>query len=113
MTDGEYNSAYAPDGVISAPSSLSGSGAPYYQSPSSSPLGNSYTQAMSMCGAIKSSGIEVYVVTFQYQPQITQRANLVNACATDAAHIIDADTTSPSAAFAKIANQLNAMRIQS
>ena len=113
MTDGEYNSAYAPDGVISAPSSLSGSGASYYQSPASSPLGNSYTQAMSMCGAIKTSGIEVYVVTFQYKPQIVQRANLVNACATDAAHIIDADTTSPSAAFAKIANQLNAMRIQS
>ncbi|HEY4995461.1 MAG TPA: hypothetical protein VII21_04120, partial [Aestuariivirga sp.] len=113
MTDGEYNSAYDKNGVISGPSSLSGSGATSYQSSLASPIGNSYVQATSMCAAIKASGVEVYVVTFQLDSTVAQRVALVNSCATDANHIVDADSTSPSAAFAKIANQLNAMRIQS
>ena len=113
MTDGEYNSAYDANGVISSLSSLPGSGSASYQSPLASPIGNSYVQATNMCAAIKASGVEVYVVTFQLNSSIAQRVALVNGCATDANHVIDADSTSPSAAFTTIANQLNAMRIQS
>ncbi|HEY5364476.1 MAG TPA: TadE/TadG family type IV pilus assembly protein [Aestuariivirga sp.] len=117
MTDGEYNSAYDGNGVISSPSSLSGSGSTSNQSKVASPIGDSYTQASQMCTAIKAAGVELYVVTFQLTPAIRaaypNRPAFVNACATDANHVVDADSTSPSAAFAKIANQLNAMRIQS
>ena len=112
MTDAEYNSAYC-NGVISAPSSISGSGSQDYQIPCSSPLGNSYVQSTAMCAAIKKSGVEVFVITFQLDKTIPQRVALTQNCATDASHIIDADATSLDAAFLSIANSIISMRISS
>jgi len=110
MTDAEYNSAFC-NGIISAPSSLSGSGSQSYQASCSSPLGNSYTQSAAMCAGIKQSGVEIYVITFQLNKSYANRVSLVSSCATDASHIIDADTTSLDGAFQSMANQVLAMRI--
>ncbi|MDE2383594.1 MAG: pilus assembly protein [Alphaproteobacteria bacterium] len=111
MTDGEYNSAYC-NGVISYPSSLSGSGSYSYQIPCSSSLGNSYTQATSMCGAIKQSGVEVYVITFQLNTSYTQRVSLVNSCATDASHILNASNQSQlNNVFQSLAQNLVSLRL--
>ncbi len=110
MTDGEYNSAYC-QGVISGPSSLIGSGSQGDQIGCASPLGDSYAQANAMCTAIKQTGIELFVITFQLDKNFPQRVALTQNCAMDAAHVIDADTTSLDAAFAKIANSIVAMRI--
>ena len=112
MTDGEYNSAYC-NGVISGPSSLTGSGSQSSQIGCASPLGNSYTQSNAMCTAIKNAKIEVFVITFQLDKTNAQRVALTQNCATDASHVIDADTTSLDAAFKKIANSIVAMRIAS
>jgi len=122
MTDGDYNVGYC-NGVISGSdpvmgtSSLDGSTVGTAEPPDhigcAPTNGDTYTQSTAMCKAIKASGIEVYVVTFQLNTTISRNVALTQNCATDAAHVIDADAVSPSAAFAKIANQLNAMRIQS
>lgn len=110
MTDAEYNSAYC-NGVISAPSSIPGSGSQSYQTSCASPLGNSYVQSNAMCTAIKQTGVELFVITFQLDKSNAQRVALTQNCATDASHVIDADVTSLDAAFAKIANSIVAMRI--
>jgi Flp pilus assembly protein TadG len=109
MTDGEYNSAYA-NGVMS--------GKLNYVSYTTSNVinkdpdnGDPFTQSKSMCTQIKASGIELYVITFQLDKSKSERVDLVNSCATDAKHILDADTTSLDAAFGTIANQLQEMRI--
>jgi Flp pilus assembly protein TadG len=109
MTDGEYNSAYA-DGVMS--------GKLNYVSYTTSKVinknpdnGDPFVQSKAMCSAIKASGIELFVITFQLDKSKTERVDLVNSCATDTSHIYDADTTSLDAAFGSIANQLQQMRI--
>jgi len=124
MTDGEYNSAYC-KGVITGYDTTNGSsGNPYFWSvvgsgdPSNhigcAPTnGGVYSQANSMCAAIKASGIEVYVITFQLDSSYSQRVSLVNNCATDSSHVIDADSTSLDAAFQGLANKILAMRISS
>ena len=110
MTDGEYNSSYA-NGVISGSPTVSGSGSPSDHITMAASNGNSYTQATSMCSAIKASGVEVYVISFQLDKTQAQRVSLINNCATDASHVIDGDTQSLDSAFANIANKLLAMRI--
>lgn len=110
MTDGEYNSAYC-QGVISGPSSLSGSGSQSNQIGCASPLGTAYVQSNAMCAAVKLSGVEVYVITFQLDKTKPLNVALTQNCATDASHVVDADTTSLDSAFAKIANSINNMRI--
>ncbi|MBG1233102.1 TadE/TadG family type IV pilus assembly protein [Aestuariivirga litoralis] len=124
MTDGEYNSAYC-KGVITGYDTTNGSsGNPYYWSvvgsgdPSQhigcAPTnGDSYTQSAAMCGAAQDAGIEIYVITFQLNKSYQKRVDLVNNCATDSSHIIDADSTSLDAAFSSLANQILAMRISS
>ncbi len=109
MTDGEYNSAYA-DGVIS--------GNLTYASYTKSNVinqdpdnGDPFVQSKAMCSAIKAKGIEIYVITFQLNKSMTERVDLVNSCASDSKHILDADSTSLDAAFSTIANQLQEMRI--
>lgn len=109
MTDGEYNSAYA-DGVMSGKLS--------YVSYNRSKVinknpdnGDPFVQSKAMCSAIKGSGVELYVITFQLDKSKAERVDLVNSCATDAKHILDADNTSLDAAFGLIANQLQQMRI--
>ena len=98
MTDGEYNSAYA-NGVFSGPSNYTN----YGNNPDTNVLppnnGDVYVQAKSLCAAIKATGIELYVITFQLDRTKPWRVDLTTSCATDAAHLIDADTTSLDSAF--------------
>ena len=110
MTDGEYNSAHY-NGVITGAPTVSGSGG--YDDHINQPAtnGSVYTQSTSMCNAIKASGVEVYVITFQLNSSYPQRVALVNSCPTDSKHLIDADSTSLDSAFSTIANQIMAMRI--
>ena len=110
MTDGEYNSAYA-NGVISGAPTVYGSGSGTDHINMAPNNGDVYTQANSMCAAIKASGIEVYVISFQLDKTQPQRVSLITNCATDASHVIDGDTQSLDSAFANIANKLLAMRI--
>jgi Flp pilus assembly protein TadG len=113
MTDGEFNSAYA-DGVISGNLTYVDAVAPYnklYVVNKDPDNGDPFVQSKAMCSAIKASGIEIYVITFQLVKTETKRVQLVKDCATDAGHIKDADKTSLDAAFSEIANQLQEMRI--
>ena len=112
MTDAEYNTAYV-NGVVSSNTNYTsyGSGNDDEVAAASPTNGDVYTQAASMCSGIKASGVEVYVITFQLDKSLSWRVGLVNNCATDSSHIIDADSTSLDAAFGKIANQILAMRI--
>ncbi len=110
MTDGEYNSRYA-NGVFSGPSNYTN----YGSDPDTNILapnnGDVYTQAKSLCTAIKATGIELYVITFQLDKTKPWRVDLTTSCASDAAHLIDADTTSLDSAFSMIASNINALRI--
>lgn len=110
MTDGEYNSAYA-DGVLSGYSSYVSYGYMYNYINKNPDNGDPFVQSKAMCSAIKGSGVELYVITFQLDKTQAKRVDLVNSCATDAKHILDADNTSLDAAFGLIANQLQQMRI--
>lgn len=110
MTDGEYNTAYV-DGTISNVTSYTSYGADWHTNPKSPTNGDVYTQSKNICAGIKASGVEVFVITFQLDKTLSWRVGLVNDCATDAKHIIDADTTSLDAAFSQIADALQAMRI--
>ena len=110
MTDGEYNTAYV-DGTISNVTSYTSYGSDWNTNPNAPTNGNVYTQSKNVCAAIKASGVEVYVITFQLVKSLSWRVGLVNDCATDAGHIIDADSTSLDDAFSTIANQIQAMRI--
>lgn len=113
MTDGEYNSAYA-DGVFSGQLPAYSNYINYNQSDVNKKVPNNnfaIPQATSMCAAIKATGIEIYVITFQLDPTHPERVAFINSCATNAAHVIDADHTSLDAAFSVIANNINALRI--
>ncbi len=110
MTDAEYNSANA-NGVITGNPTVSGSGGSSDHINLAATNGDSYTQSASMCAAIKASGVEIYVITFQLVKSIQKRVDLVNNCATDASHILDADTTSLDVAFNGIANSILTMRV--
>jgi Flp pilus assembly protein TadG len=109
MTDGEYNSAYA-DGVMSGQLNYVGYNTSNVinKAPDN---GDPFTQSKAICSAIKASGVELYVITFQLDKTKPQRVDLTTSCATDSKHLIDADGTSLDAAFSKIANQLQEMRI--
>jgi Flp pilus assembly protein TadG len=123
MTDGEYNSANY-NGVITGNDPNNGSyGNPYYGSVpgSGGPLdhinqqptnGDSYTQSTSMCNAIKASGVEVYVISFQLNTSIQKRVDLVNNCATDANHVLNAsDQSQLNTVFANLANSITSLYV--
>jgi Flp pilus assembly protein TadG len=110
MTDAESNSAYV-NGVITGNPTVYGSGGGNDHINMSPTNGNSYTQAASMCNAIKASGVEVYVITFQLNHSYPQRVQLVNNCATDASHILDADAGGLDTAFSTIANAIMDLRL--
>lgn len=110
MTDAEYNSANY-NGVITGVPTVPGSGSSLDHINQAATNGSVYTQANSVCGAIKAKGIEVFVITFQLKTVFQERVDLATNCATDAQHIINADTTSLDAAFSSIANSIIAMRI--
>ena len=110
MTDGEYNSANA-NGVISNLPNVSGSGYSTDHINMAPTNGDAYTQSNKICAAIKESGVEVYVITFQLDKTNSKRVDLVNNCATDAAHILDADKTSLDEAFNTIANNIMTIHV--
>ncbi len=112
MTDGEYNSAYS-NGVISGNPIVSGS---YYTTSDLNSLapnnGDTYTQANSVCTAIKNSGVEVYTIAFQLQQSYPQRVALLQNCATDASHALNAANQSQlNSVFQTLALNLVAMRL--
>jgi hypothetical protein len=112
MTDGEYNSAYA-NGVISGNPIVSGS---YYTTSDLNSLapnnGDTYTQANSECTAIKNSGIEVYTIAFQLNNSYPQRVALLQNCATDASHALNATNQSQlNSVFQTLALNLVSMRL--
>lgn len=117
MTDGEYNSAYA-DGVFSGKLPTYTSNYITYD-PSTVNIkypdnGYAIPQATSLCNAMKAKGVEVYVITFQLDKAQAERVAYTQSCATDTTtHLIDGDGAGLDAAFSYIANQINAMRIQS
>ena len=110
MTDGEYNSANN-SGVIAGNPFVTGTGSAANQINLGPTNGDSYAQSNTMCAAIKASGVEVYVVTFQLDKSVAKRVSLVNNCASDAGHVLDADSTSLDTAFNSIANSIQAMRL--
>jgi Flp pilus assembly protein TadG len=110
MTDAESNSSFF-NGVISGNPYKNGTGGTadlINQAPTN---GSSYTQATSICNAIKATGIEIYVITFQLNKTVAERVKMVSDCATDAQHIKDADTGGIDSAFAEIANAIQDIRI--
>jgi Flp pilus assembly protein TadG len=109
MTDGEYNSAYA-DGVMSGQLNYVNYNDKNVinKAPDN---GDPFIQSKAVCSAIKATGIEIFVITFQLDKSKPARVDLTTSCATDANHLIDADTTSLDAAFTKIANAIQEMRI--
>lgn len=111
MTDGEYNSANC-NGVITGNPTVTGSGSAADHINCAATNGDSYAQSTSMCGAIKNSGIEVYVITFQLDSTIQKRVDLVNSCATDANHILNAaDSTQLNTVFQNLATSITSLYV--
>jgi Flp pilus assembly protein TadG len=110
MTDGEYNSSYC-NGVISQ-DSTSGSGSTSDHINCNAPNGNTYTQSLALCTAMKQQGVIVYTVGFQIGATETNALNLVNTCATDSAHVYMPSTgTALQDAFEAIGADIASLRI--
>jgi Flp pilus assembly protein TadG len=109
MTDGAFNTAYY-DGVI-AQDSGSGSGTSAYKINHNSANGASSDQALTLCGAMKTAGIEVYTVGFDIASDPDAQA-LLSACATDASHVyFPSDGTELKSAFHSIALKVSRLRL--
>ena len=83
MTDGEYNSSYC-NGVISQ-DLTPGSGSTSNHINCNATNGNSYTQANTLCTAIKQKGVVVYTIAFELVNSQNAR-DLMTNCATDSSH---------------------------
>ena len=115
MTDGAFNTAYC-KGVISGPSSDSsgGAGSNADHINCASPNGNAFTQAQTLCNAMKAApnNIIIYTVGFLHGGADPQATAILNNCATDAQHVyFPTDGTSLQVAFKSIAADLNRLRI--
>jgi hypothetical protein len=109
MTDGAFNTSYC-NGVISQTSG-SGSGSTGNHINCNSANGDSPTQALAVCNAMKAQGVVVYTVGFDLQGDQNAISLLTN-CATNAQHFYDAATGADlQAAFQDIANQITQLRI--
>lgn len=110
MTDGEYNSSYC-NGVISGPTSTSGSGSQSDQINCAAPNGHAFNQAQALCAAMKQRGVIVYTVGFDVVDD--QRArDLVDGCATSDDHVYYADNGAElRAAFRAIALAITQLRL--
>jgi Flp pilus assembly protein TadG len=110
MTDGEYNSSYC-NGVISGPTSTSGSGSENDQINCAAPNGHAFDQAMALCEEMQDAGVIVYTVGFDIVDD--QRArDLVDECATDDDHVVMASNGEELiAAFATIGTEINHLRL--
>jgi Flp pilus assembly protein TadG len=109
MTDGEYNSVYC-NGVIAKDSTTGSDSADYHEN-CNAPNGSSYSQGATLCTNMKTAGVIVYVVGFQVVNTQAAR-DLVNNCATDAAHVyLPATGTDLKTAFQAIGLDLSRLRI--
>ncbi len=113
MTDGAFNTAYC-KGVVSDPSSGTGSGNAVDHAKCASPNGDSFTQAQALCNQMKSSSynVVIYTVGFLHGGTDPQAAAIMQNCATDAQHYyLPTNGTSLQVAFQSIAADLNRLRI--
>jgi Flp pilus assembly protein TadG len=109
MTDGAFNTSYY-DGVI-AKDSGSGSGSSAYKINHNAADGASADQALALCGAMKTAGVEVYTVGFDIASDPDAQA-LLSACATDASHVyFPSDGTELKSAFHSIALKVSRLRL--
>jgi Flp pilus assembly protein TadG len=110
MSDGEYNSSYV-NGVFSAQNSYYGNyGSDSLNLPPTN--GDPYVQATAVCSAIKNSGIEVYTIAFQLNASYPKRVALMQNCASDAAHVLNASNSSQlKNVFKSLAQSLSTMRL--
>ena len=109
MTDGAYNSSYC-NGIISQTSG-SGSGSTSNHINCNSANGDSPTQALALCTAMKAQGVIIYTVGFDLQGD-QNAINLLTNCATTPSNFYNAATgTDLQSAFQNIANQITQLRI--
>lgn len=107
MTDGEFNMQYC-NGVLSQSSS---NGSASDKINCNAPNGTSFSQASSLCTAMKTAGVKVYTVGFQLGGQASAATFMAN-CATDASHAYTADDGDElKEAFKKIAQDIRRLRI--
>lgn len=113
MTDGAFNTAYC-KGAISNVTSGTGSGSASDHTNCAAPNGDSFTQAQTLCSAMKHapSNIVIYTVGFLHGGSDPQAEAILASCATDAQHdYLPTNGSSLSAAFQAIAADLNRLRI--
>lgn len=109
MTDGDFNTAYC-NGVISKDAG-SGSGSSSDHINCNATNGDSASQALKLCDAMKKTGIEVYTVGFDVGDQEVAK-NLMNKCATDSTKVYLADDGDAlRSAFRDIALKLSSLYI--
>jgi Flp pilus assembly protein TadG len=114
MTDGAFNTAYCRGAISNVTSDPAGSGSASDHSNCAAPNGDSFTQAQTLCAAMKHApdNIVIYTVGFLHGGADPQAEAIMQACATDAQHYYLPTTgTSLSVAFQSIAADLNRMRI--
>ncbi len=115
MTDGAFNTTYC-NGVIAGPTSATdgSSGATNTHTACGSPNGDSFTQAQTLCTAMKAppNNIVIYTVAFLHGGADPQAQAILANCASDAAHAYVPSTgSSLQVAFQQIAADLNKLRI--
>jgi Flp pilus assembly protein TadG len=109
MTDGEFNTSYC-NGVI-AKNSGNGSGAADDKINCNATNGNSATQALELCSAMKQKGVTVYTIGFDIEDEEATQT-LMTDCATSPGHAFIAATNSELAeAFAEIGRRVTSLRI--
>ena len=115
MTDGAFNTAYC-NGVVSNVSSATdgSSGSANEHSTCASPNTDSFTQAQTLCTAMKAppNNIIIYTVGFLHGGADPQATAILNNCATDASHAYFPTTGSDlQLAFQAIGANINQLRI--
>jgi len=115
MTDGAFNTAYCKGAVSQLSSATDGSaGASNTHTNCASPNGDAFSQAQTLCTAMKGhpNNIVIYTVGFLHGGNDPQAAAILSNCATDAQHYYLPTTGgSLQAAFQSIAADLNRLRI--
>jgi Flp pilus assembly protein TadG len=115
MTDGDFNTTYCKGVISGVTSSTDGtSGRPMYHSSCGSPNGDSFTQAQTLCAAMKAApnNVVIYTVGFLHGTPQPGAVAVLNSCATDASHVYFPTTgASLQTAFQQIAADLNRLRI--
>jgi len=109
MTDGDFNTPYC-TGVISK-DALSGSGAVADHINCNATNGDSFSQAKSLCKAMKTAGVTVYTVGFDVA-NLEAARSVMTDCATDAGKVYIADDGDQlKQAFRDIALKLSSLYI--